>query len=307
VIIPGFLTGGPEFQTLAESLTRRGIPSVVVPFPNWHWIPCLGGRSVRPILERIDFAVRHVTAANTAVSSLDPLLEKMPPPLPSYSYSLPDLWYDFWNNPGGIQKVGGSDLVDEYPIVEPRGHFPMPTDAPKGKIALIGHSAGGWIARIYLSQRSYGGRIYDGSRYVHSLVTLGTPHKEAPGPAFEGIRWCNREIVPNVQSLAVGGTGFRANDWGALTKSSYAFCSYDGTDGSEYDGDGVTPIESALGMAGADTIAVPNCTHFCWSDVAGSQLVAPELTQDHAHGRHWYGDPDILDQWITWLDRELQK
>ena len=34
----------------------------VLPGPRWHWIPCLGGRSARPILERIDFAVDHVLA-----------------------------------------------------------------------------------------------------------------------------------------------------------------------------------------------------------------------------------------------------
>jgi len=43
---------------MADTLTSRGIPTVVVPMPVWHWLPCLGGRSMRPMLERIDHTVR---------------------------------------------------------------------------------------------------------------------------------------------------------------------------------------------------------------------------------------------------------
>merc|ERR1719162_1876774 len=64
VIVPGFLTGASDLQPLADTLTKRyGIPSVCVPMPSWHWIPCLGGRSMRPILERIDFTVRALCAS----------------------------------------------------------------------------------------------------------------------------------------------------------------------------------------------------------------------------------------------------
>ena len=66
VIVPGFLTGKDDFVPLATSLNNIGIPTVVVPMPRWHWLPCLGGRSMRPMLERIDFTVRHLAgvAAN---------------------------------------------------------------------------------------------------------------------------------------------------------------------------------------------------------------------------------------------------
>lgn len=306
VIVPGFLTGQDEFRSLAQSLTARGIPTVAVPMPNWHWLPCLGGRSMRPVLERLDFAVRHVAAAAAADGNTN--IE-----LPSIDYNAADLWKDFQNNPGGIFEVGGSCVVDQYPVVQPAGRFPsLQQQQPIGKIALIGHSAGGWISRIYLSQRAYGGRAYAGSDLVHSLVTLGTPHATAPGPAFEGIRWCNQETaeqrmlmtMPNknkIRQLAVGGTGFAGGDWGALTQGSYAFCCDQGTDGTSYDGDGVTPIHSALAWPGAEQLIVPGTTHFCWSDVFGGSLVAPELTKDHAAGRQWYGSDDVLDQWVPWL------
>jgi pimeloyl-ACP methyl ester carboxylesterase len=113
--------------------------------------------------------------------------------VPNFQYSLYDAWRDLQDNPGGIAGVGGSSVVEDYPVVEPRGTFVLPESVPSDtKIALIGHSAGGWICRAYLSDRSYGGKVYDGKRYIHSLITFGSPHMEAPGAAFEGIKWVDQ-------------------------------------------------------------------------------------------------------------------
>jgi hypothetical protein len=129
VLVPGFLTGADEFQPLCQKLTEIGLPTVALPMPNWHWLPCIGGRSARPILERIDFTVKHLIANDGDVT-------KIPP----YKYSLRDTWIDFRKNPGGIFKVGGSSRVEDYPIVEPRGDFPLPQlHNTTKKVALIGH------------------------------------------------------------------------------------------------------------------------------------------------------------------------
>jgi len=323
VIVPGFLTGADEFEPLCKALTERGIPTVAVPMPNWHWLPCLGGRSARPILERIDFAVKHIVAnyenTDNPIIASNAVLN-----IPEYRYSVWDCWQDFRNNPGGALKAGGSSEVDEYPVVEPKGYFPSPesfrkgtnnkngtsdskTKQPKKKIALIGHSAGGWISRVYLSSSPYGGRVYEGSKYIHSLVTLGTPHSNAPGPAFEGINWINRpenehDRTKNVRTLAVAGTGFKGGDWGSLTQGAYSFCCPEGTDGTGYEGDGVTPLFSALDVPGSESLVLEGATHhFCWSDVFGGDFVAPELTEDHKRGRSWYGSEGILEQWAEFI------
>lgn len=295
VLVPGFLTGADEFQPLCRELTKRGLPTVTVPMPNWHWLPCIGGRSARPILERIDFTVRHLIKNDGDITKI-----------PKYDYSFADAWVDFRQNPGGIFQVGGSVRVDDYPVVEPRGNFPLPSDEElegKGKIALIGHSAGGWISRVYLSSRKYGGKAYKGTDYVHSLVTLGTPHANAPGPAFEGILWVNEELVP-VPALSVAGVGFQGSEWGGLTEGAYSFCSPSGTNGTIYDGDGMTPVFSSLAMEGAEQMILDGVGHFPWSDVWGGSWVAPELTKDHKEGRPWYGSDEIVEKWVEWvLDR----
>lgn len=235
VIVPGFLTGKDEFLPLAKSLTAKGIPTVVVPMPNWHWLPCLGGRSMRPMLERIDFTVRHLAAVAGNLSDFDretvnyfyeskftenkdglivpkassAIVTDNPQLLiPDFNYNIIDLYQDFRNNPGGVFQVGGSAEVEEYPLWNPKGIF-KEAPAPMGKVALIGHSAGGWICRAYLSQRSYGGKAYRGSELVHSLITLGSPHGNAPGPAFKGVEWVNQDRLDGVRVLGVGGTGYK--------------------------------------------------------------------------------------------------
>ena len=211
VIVPGFLNDAKDYAPLAKSLTERGIPTAVVPFPIWHWIPTIGGRSVRPILERIDHTVRHVCASGIAGETSTNLNDAVPP----IEYTLDDLIDDFKTNPGGPAKVGGSLEPDEFPDdVVPSGTFPAAADAA-GKVALIGCSAGGYMARIYLSSRSYSGRAYKGSELVHSLVTLGTPNlswEGAPLP-FINVGWANQEPLPEgVRVLAVGATGTPAGE-----------------------------------------------------------------------------------------------
>jgi len=167
-------------------------------------------------------------------------------------------------------------------------------------------SAGGWISRVYLSSSAYGGKAYEGFNYIHSLVTLGSPHADAPGPAFDGIHWINRpqhetDRTTKVRSLGVAGNGFKGDEWGDLTLGAYGFCCPNGTDGSQYEGDGVTPVFSALGMPGADSMVIDGVTHFCWSDVFGGNLVAPELTEDHRNGRQWYGSDAVIDEWAGFI------
>lgn len=296
VIVPGFLTGADELQPLVDSLNAKGIPSIAVPFPNWHWIPCLGGRSARPILERIDFTVRHLCANGGDVNAI-----------PNFEYSLLDCWNDFRDNPGGVLEAGGSAEVDLFPKdVVPRGTFGIPFDDAKGKIAIIGHSAGGWISRVYLSNRDYGGRVYNGSQMVHSLVTLGSPHGNAPGAAFRSVDWVNQEDIPSTtRALAVAGKGFKGDSSGQFTQNAYAFCCNKGSDGTIYDGDGVTPVESALAMEGErceKMVLDGTVTHFPWSDVFGGNFFAPDLAKIHKEERTaWYGSSETVDQWVDWL------
>ena len=293
VIVPGFLNDANDYAPLAKSLTERGIPAVVVPMPIWHWIPSIGGRSVRPICERIDHAVRHVSAMGTDAESSSKLS------VPPIGYTLDDLIEDFKTNPGGPAKVGGSELPKEYPDdVTPRGTFPAAGD-PAGKVALIGCSAGGYMARIYLSSRSYAGRAYRGSELVHSLVTLGTPHLETSALPFINVKWANEDELPEgVRVLAVGARGTSAEEAFA---GAYAFCDPSGNGGEGLDGDGVTTSDSALALPGAETVLLDGVTHYPWTTTPFSDLLAPNLAEAFRGGMPWYGSWRTLDEWVPWL------
>ena len=60
------------------------------------------------------------------------------------------------------------------------------------RIILIGHSAGGWIARLFLGGKSikYDGKLYEGykAKTVAALVTLGTPHNSAEAYPFGRVK-----------------------------------------------------------------------------------------------------------------------
>ena len=64
--------------------------------------------------------------------------------------------------------------------------------------------------------------------------------------------------------LAVAGSG-TPGDRSQLTEGSYAFC-VGGSNGCDLDGDGVTPVESALawGGDGVEKLVLERVTHFPW-------------------------------------------
>lgn len=294
IIVPGLLYGADSYEPLCKDLAAKGYKAAVVPMDWWHWVPCLGGRCMRPILERIDYTVDYVLANGPSAS------------IPSPSYSLSDFVDDFMNNPGGVLKVGGSGEPDEYPAVEPSGddftesaRKARTAESSGSRVALVGHSAGGWISRIFLSDRLYAGRVYNAIDRVHSLVTLGSPHSPAPGIAFKALEWLAKGGQPaSVRCLAVGSKGIVGGESSDFTKNAYKFC---GGEAPETDGDGVTPLFSALDLPGAEKLALQGLTHASEYPPLGPTA---ELSEKRSSGQPWYGDAAPLEMWLAWLKGE---
>eukprot|EP00438_Fugacium_kawagutii_P019158 Skav219347 [mRNA] locus=scaffold76:363478:364188:+ [translate_table: standard] len=203
LILPGFLGSSEDFEELAEDMRRSGYPAVVAPIAWWHWVPCIGGRSMRPILERIDHAVNQILAA----SNLESLRS-----LPSPTYTFFDFFSDFMSNPGGIFKVGGTDDPAEFPPIDPAGDFASDAvDMGNRRIAIVAHSASGWICRLYLSSLEYQGKSFNGADKIHSVVCLGSPHFVADNLVFKNLEYLEskvgKELPPNVRCLCVGSKG----------------------------------------------------------------------------------------------------
>ena len=158
------------------------------------------------------------------------------------------------------------------------------------KINLIGHSAGGWLSRIYLGELPYSGRgntkpsLWKAHKSVATLITLGTPHvsqerwtrwnldfvnQNYPGAFYEGVNYI----------CIAGKTVFgkkQLSSW--LAYNSYLLTCGKGNTW----GDGITPIEAAH-LEGAQNIVIEGVHH------------SPRSSQ------RWYGSPEPLSIWANYL------
>lgn len=162
----------------------------------------------------------------------------------------------------------------------------------RDRVNLVGHSAGGWIARIYLGEVLYNihpsdqGRscVWKAHPMVQTLVTLGTPHVSQE-------RWTKRNLDfvkthypgafhPNVRYVCVAGKAvYGQRNWqGWFTYSSYELTCGQG----DCWGDGITPVEAAH-LEGAENLTLDGVIH------------SPKA------GKIWYGTPEAVRRWAVHL------
>ena len=161
------------------------------------------------------------------------------------------------------------------------------------RINLIGHSAGGWISRIYLGEIPYTIHgdvtahtvgLWNAKAKVASLTTLGTPHIAVEKWTKRNLDFVNNNYpgatYPEVQYVCVAGKSIygekRYGQW--LAYLSYKMIC--GT-GNVW-GDGITPIVAAH-LVGAKNLIIAGARH------------SPQ-----ASGL-WYGSPGVRDEWTVYL------
>jgi triacylglycerol esterase/lipase EstA (alpha/beta hydrolase family) len=189
-----------------------------------------------------------------------------------------------------VQTLGGRSVV---PILD---HLHQTVQQAKAQhqtdqINLIGHSAGGWIARIYLGEQPYdvhGGTperaCWSAHPSVSRLITLGTPHISQERWTRKNLDFVNltypNAFHANVQYVCVAGRAiFGKRRWGSwLAYSSYQLTCGQGNCW----GDGITPITAAH-LAGAKNLTLEGVRH------------AP------TSGGLWYGSPEVVPQWVDAL------
>ena len=149
------------------------------------------------------------------------------------------------------------------------------------KIDFIGHSSGGIMLRLYLSDQLFGGNQYNGKLITENLITLGSPNqalratklrkfvdKEYPGSFFKEVNY-----------ISVGGTvDIRSHEASFLTKI-LARRSYESITGSSNcEGDGLVPLSSSL--------------------LAGSyQVILQDTFHGGLFGESWYGSESRVNDW----------
>jgi pimeloyl-ACP methyl ester carboxylesterase len=169
-------------------------------------------------------------------------------------------------------------------------------------VTVIGHSAGGWLARVYLGNAL----AHPNQKRIKRLVTLGTPHlPAAPGTSAPDqtrglLTYIEREYPgafhPEVEYVCVAGkhrkgaflwddlpTDPQEDCGGTRFEKFFVGAGYWTVCGTlEVWGDSIVPVESAL---------LPNAQQIILQGVYHSPL------GDDSRAREWYGAEANLDRW----------
>jgi pimeloyl-ACP methyl ester carboxylesterase len=133
-------------------------------------------------------------------------------------------------------------------------------ESASDKAVLVGHSAGGILARVYAGgDPPYGGRRYSGHRRVSHLITLGTPHNVPKEGRLAPIAKVNElfpgALHPGIRYLCVAGTAVDGTS-SKKTRRRYERFVEDG----RVEGDGEVPVEAAL-LPGAEHLVLDDLYH----------------------------------------------
>ena len=155
------------------------------------------------------------------------------------------------------------------------------------KIDLIGHSSGGIILRLYLSNEPFNDAIYNGKSTIRNLITLGSPHQAVKATKLR--RFVDEKypgnFFKNVNYVSIGGkVEINSKQTSILTKL-IAKDSYKSISGDKNEnGDGLVPLSSSL---------LKN----------SQQIILPETVHGRIFGKHWYGSASKVREWwdqINW-------
>jgi hypothetical protein len=162
------------------------------------------------------------------------------------------------------------------------------------QINLIGHSAGGWISRIYLGEIPYtiygdvtadAVGLWNARAKIATLITLGTPQISCEKLTKKNLDFVNDNypgaFYPEVRYICVAGKSIYGEKWfgHCLAYSSYQMICGEGNNW----GDGITPVRAAH-LAGAKNITIEGVKH------------SPNISGI------WYGSPEVRSQWVGYLN-----
>lgn len=145
------------------------------------------------------------------------------------------------------------------------------------RLTLVGHSAGGLLARLFVQGKPVWGRVHSGHHRVARVVTLGSPHCQDKGTTTNWfLSDAANALAPGIpyadqiRYTAVVGRHIQGCERGQRSERrafrAYQFLCGVGTAW----GDGIVPV-SAAGLDGAEALVLEGVVH------------------SRKYGRNWYG------------------
>ena len=154
--------------------------------------------------------------------------------------------------------------------------------SPTGKVTLIGHSSGGIMLRLYLSDKLFAGKTYNGANKCNCLITLGSPHQAKKATKLRAMvdrKYPGCFYSHKVKYISIAGKLDLDSDHITNFSKRSAKSSYESITGQNINqGDGLVPIESAL-LDGSTKITINETAH--------AKLF----------GKYWYGSTERVNEW----------
>ena len=188
-----------------------------------------------------------------------------------------------------LPTLGGRSVMNIIQVLDATAQRAM-FDYDCNSINLVGHSAGGWISRIYIGEEAYDIHKSDRERtaprparsHVTKLITLGTPHISQERWTRTNLDFVNQTypgaFYDDIDYITVAGKSINGAEGSWFTFNSYKLT---GGDGAVW-GDGIVPLTAAH-LRGARNITLPDVYH------------SPNP------GRLWYGSRSVVEDWSQWL------
>ncbi len=183
-----------------------------------------------------------------------------------------------------LPTVGGRPVTPVLEILDQTVKQVL-ADSGAEQVNLVAHSAGGWVARLYLGEQAYCDRVWGAHPKVATLITLGTPHRSLERWTLTNLNFVNTRYPgafhPKVRYVCVAGKTIEGKP--GWQPSWLAYQSYKITAGNGKTwGDAITPVEAAH-LEGAENLTLPGVFH------------SPRGK------RYWYGSPEAFKQWMGYL------
>ena len=152
------------------------------------------------------------------------------------------------------------------------------------KVTLIGHSSGGMILRLFLSDLLFSSKIYNGKDYANCLITLGSPNQAKRATYlrnFVSTKLPGSFYSTDVYYVSVAGELDLNGPIATKTSLRLSKPSYRALNGNvDVKGDGLVPIDSAL-------------------LIGSKHIVIKETAHGKAFGKDWYGSKNKVEEWLN--------